>query len=175
MIHASGTPPTRVLTVSNPQLAASRMAMQNASVKELLKWISENTSKQEIPLKKSNRIYPFHKKNLTKLLILWLHLKKIIQLQIFSFIELCAVLLLLLLKLSAQFNLNLLPPVLTERIPKMGYMAPENDFDSKMEWKVSISAIKCSEVSMNSLNTKSKIIASGGNIIQALLAVGYYY
>lgn len=33
--HASGTPPTRVLTVSSPQLAASRMAMQNASVKEL--------------------------------------------------------------------------------------------------------------------------------------------
>lgn len=34
-IHASGTPPTRVLTVNNPQLAASNMAMQNASVKEL--------------------------------------------------------------------------------------------------------------------------------------------
>lgn len=34
-VHASGTPPTRVLTVSNPQLAASNMAMQNASVKEL--------------------------------------------------------------------------------------------------------------------------------------------
>jgi hypothetical protein len=37
MIHASGTPPTRVLTVNNPQLAASNMAMQNASVKELPK------------------------------------------------------------------------------------------------------------------------------------------
>lgn len=35
--HASGTPPTRVLTVSNPQLAASNIAIQNASVKELLK------------------------------------------------------------------------------------------------------------------------------------------
>lgn len=35
--HASGTPPTRVLTVSNPQLAASNMAIQNASVKELSK------------------------------------------------------------------------------------------------------------------------------------------
>lgn len=35
MIHASGTPPTRVLTVNNPQLAASNMAMQKASVKEL--------------------------------------------------------------------------------------------------------------------------------------------
>lgn len=33
--HASGTPPTRVLTVNNPQLAASNIAMQNASVKEL--------------------------------------------------------------------------------------------------------------------------------------------
>lgn len=32
---ASGTPPTRVLTVNNPQLAASNIAMQNASVKEL--------------------------------------------------------------------------------------------------------------------------------------------
>lgn len=36
--HASGTPPTRVLTVNNPQLAASNIAIQNASVKELLKW-----------------------------------------------------------------------------------------------------------------------------------------
>lgn len=35
--HASGTPPTRVLTVNNPQLAASNMAIQNASVKELSK------------------------------------------------------------------------------------------------------------------------------------------
>lgn len=35
MLHASGTPPTRVLTVNNPQLAASNIAMQNASVKEL--------------------------------------------------------------------------------------------------------------------------------------------
>lgn len=35
LAHASGTPPTRVLTVSNPQLAASRMAMQKASVNEL--------------------------------------------------------------------------------------------------------------------------------------------
>lgn len=35
MIHASGTPPTRVLTVNNPQLAASKIAMQKASVKEL--------------------------------------------------------------------------------------------------------------------------------------------
>lgn len=34
-MHASGTPPTRVLTVNNPQLAASNMAIQNASVKEL--------------------------------------------------------------------------------------------------------------------------------------------
>lgn len=34
-MRASGTPPTRVLTVNNPQLAASNMAMQNASVKEL--------------------------------------------------------------------------------------------------------------------------------------------
>lgn len=34
-VHTSGTPPTRVLTVNNPQLAASKMAMQNASVKEL--------------------------------------------------------------------------------------------------------------------------------------------
>ena len=33
--HTSGTPPTLVLTVNNPQLAASNMAMQNASVKEL--------------------------------------------------------------------------------------------------------------------------------------------
>lgn len=37
MMHASGTPPTRVLTVNNPQLAASSMAMQNASVRELSK------------------------------------------------------------------------------------------------------------------------------------------
>lgn len=36
-IHASGTPPTRVLTVNNPQLAASNIAMQNASVNELPK------------------------------------------------------------------------------------------------------------------------------------------
>jgi len=35
MLHASGTPPTRVLTVNNPQLAASNIAMQKASVKEL--------------------------------------------------------------------------------------------------------------------------------------------
>lgn len=35
MTHTSGTPPTRVLTVNNPQLAASSMAMQKASVKEL--------------------------------------------------------------------------------------------------------------------------------------------
>lgn len=34
-IHTSGTPPTRVLTVNNPQLAASNIAMQKASVKEL--------------------------------------------------------------------------------------------------------------------------------------------
>ena len=34
-MHTSGTPPTRVLTVNNPQLAASKIAMQNASVKEL--------------------------------------------------------------------------------------------------------------------------------------------
>lgn len=33
----SGTPPTRVLTVNNPQLAASSIAMQNASVRELSK------------------------------------------------------------------------------------------------------------------------------------------
>lgn len=33
--HTSGTPPTRVLTVNNPQLAASNMAIQKASVKEL--------------------------------------------------------------------------------------------------------------------------------------------
>lgn len=37
VIHASGTPPTRVLTVNSPQLAASNMAMQKASVKELQK------------------------------------------------------------------------------------------------------------------------------------------
>jgi hypothetical protein len=42
MIHASGTPPTRVLTVNNPQLAASNMAMQNASVKELHKELKKN-------------------------------------------------------------------------------------------------------------------------------------
>ena len=35
--HASRTPPTRVLTVNSPQLAASNMAMQKASVKELSK------------------------------------------------------------------------------------------------------------------------------------------
>jgi hypothetical protein len=34
-VPTSGTPPTRVLTVNNPQLAASNMAMQKASVKEL--------------------------------------------------------------------------------------------------------------------------------------------
>lgn len=34
-MHTSGTPPTLVLTVNSPQLAASRMAMQNASVSEL--------------------------------------------------------------------------------------------------------------------------------------------
>jgi hypothetical protein len=34
-IHASGTPPTSVLTVRSPQLAASNIAMQNASVNEL--------------------------------------------------------------------------------------------------------------------------------------------
>lgn len=33
--HASGTPPTLVLTVRSPQLAASKMAMQKASVREL--------------------------------------------------------------------------------------------------------------------------------------------
>lgn len=33
--HTSGTPPTRVLTVNNPQLAASNMAIQKASVNEL--------------------------------------------------------------------------------------------------------------------------------------------
>jgi hypothetical protein len=37
IIRASGTPPTRVLTVNNPQLAASNMAMQKASVNELPK------------------------------------------------------------------------------------------------------------------------------------------
>lgn len=35
-LDKEGTSPTRVLTVNNPQLAASNMAMQNASVKELL-------------------------------------------------------------------------------------------------------------------------------------------
>lgn len=35
VVPTSGTPPTRVLTVNNPQLAASNMAMQKASVKEL--------------------------------------------------------------------------------------------------------------------------------------------
>jgi hypothetical protein len=35
LVPTSGTPPTRVLTVNNPQLAASNMAMQKASVKEL--------------------------------------------------------------------------------------------------------------------------------------------
>ncbi|WVZ22709.1 hypothetical protein V8G54_001253 [Vigna mungo] len=35
----SGTPPTRVLTVNSPQLAASNMAMQKASVKEQVKKI----------------------------------------------------------------------------------------------------------------------------------------
>lgn len=50
MIHASGTPPTRVLTVNNPQLAASNMAMQNASVKELPK-----------ELKKLDKIQQKHK------------------------------------------------------------------------------------------------------------------
>jgi hypothetical protein len=34
-VQTSGTPPTLVLTVNSPQLAASRMAMQNASVSEL--------------------------------------------------------------------------------------------------------------------------------------------
>jgi hypothetical protein len=34
-LHTSGTPPTLVLTVNSPQLAASRMAIQNASVREL--------------------------------------------------------------------------------------------------------------------------------------------
>lgn len=38
-MHASGTPPTLVLTVSNPQLAASNIAIQNASVRELQKEI----------------------------------------------------------------------------------------------------------------------------------------
>ena len=33
----SGTPPTRVLTTSRPQLAASTMAMQNASVNDVLR------------------------------------------------------------------------------------------------------------------------------------------
>jgi len=33
--RTSGTPPTLVLTVNSPQLAASKMAMQNASVSEL--------------------------------------------------------------------------------------------------------------------------------------------
>lgn len=37
-LTTSGTPPTRVLTVNNPQLAASNMAMQKASVKELQEW-----------------------------------------------------------------------------------------------------------------------------------------
>lgn len=37
LTFTSGTPPTRVLTVNNPQLAASSIAMQNASVKELSK------------------------------------------------------------------------------------------------------------------------------------------
>lgn len=45
MLHASGTPPTRVLTVNNPQLAASNIAMQNASVKELLE--DQDCSKNE--------------------------------------------------------------------------------------------------------------------------------
>jgi len=35
VLLTSGTPPTRVLTVNNPQLAASNIAMQKASVKEL--------------------------------------------------------------------------------------------------------------------------------------------
>lgn len=42
-MHASGTPPTRVLTVNNPQLAASSMAMQNASVRELPKRVLSKT------------------------------------------------------------------------------------------------------------------------------------
>jgi len=33
--RTSGTPPTLVLTVNSPQLAASKMAIQNASVSEL--------------------------------------------------------------------------------------------------------------------------------------------
>lgn len=46
MKHASGTPPTRVLTVSNPQLAASNIAMQNASVNELYKIMNKTDQKQ---------------------------------------------------------------------------------------------------------------------------------
>lgn len=46
LTHASGTPPTRVLTVNNPQLAASNMAMQNASVKELQRDTIQNQLKQ---------------------------------------------------------------------------------------------------------------------------------
>nr|AFK45826.1 unknown [Lotus japonicus] len=40
----SGTPPTRVLTVNNPQLAASNMAIQKASVNELFKKICPDIS-----------------------------------------------------------------------------------------------------------------------------------
>lgn len=46
MIHASGTPPTRVLTVNNPQLAASKIAMQKASVKELSQRKVNNQKRQ---------------------------------------------------------------------------------------------------------------------------------
>lgn len=46
LTFTSGTPPTRVLTVNNPQLAASSIAMQNASVKEL----SKDNSNVEIKL-----------------------------------------------------------------------------------------------------------------------------
>lgn len=43
-MHTSGTPPTLVLTVSNPQLAASKIAIQKASVRELqqCKTLQEN-------------------------------------------------------------------------------------------------------------------------------------
>lgn len=56
MIHASGTPPTRVLTVNNPQLAASNMAMQKASVKELSEKYWSNHKHVQLKQPKGNSI-----------------------------------------------------------------------------------------------------------------------
>ena len=46
--RTSGIPPTFVLTTVNPHAAASRIAMQKASVNDVFKKISPETSKELI-------------------------------------------------------------------------------------------------------------------------------